>query len=225
MRSFLLLFILICIQNLNGQSKKLEPFTAIRVAAGVKVELYPSDTHKADYTIHKGSEEDLVIEVNNDILTVKIQSKKGKYNRNNTSATVKVYAKEIRSVDCSSGSSLRSDNVWKSPEMRIEVSSGANCRIGIDTENARAESSSGASLTLYGNAGEISMEASSGAKIDGLSLTARSVNADVSSGAGISIHVTESIKADASSGGTIKYKGNPDKKNIHTGMSGVVKSI
>ncbi len=85
--------------------------------------------------------------------------------------------------------------------------------------------SSGSSVTIDGTTTNAVYDSSSGARIDAKFLIASIADADVSSGGNISLHATKKLKADASSGGSIKYKGNPASKNIDSGMSGSISSF
>ena len=186
--------------------------------------LVQSDHYKAEYVITKGYEEDLIVEVNNRTLTVKINGKSSWWKNRDTKATVTVYSKEILSVDCSAGSALRSDDVWKAPDMKINVSSGASCSLGIEVGNLVAEASSGGKISLEGKSGSSELEASSGGSISAFPLTSLSADVDVSSGGSVKLYESESLKASASSGGSIRYKGNPEIKRLNAGMSGSIKT-
>ena len=80
-----------------------------------------------------------------------------------------------------------------------------------------ADASSGAQIIIEGSANTLNIDASSGASYNGVRLKAKDVDADVSSGASISVWATERIEADASSGGSIRYKGNPTEESIDPG--------
>jgi hypothetical protein len=219
--------LLICISftaYMHGQSKSLLAFDRIKTGGSVKVNLVQSDNYKAEYVITKGYEEDLIIEVQNRTLTVKISGKSTWRKNRDTKAKVTVYAKEIRSVDCSAGSTLRSDDVWKTPEMKINVSSGASCSLRIEVGNLVAEASSGGKISLEGKSETSELEASSGATISAFALTTLSADVGVSSGGSIKLYASESLKAAASSGGSILYKGNPEIKRLNAGMSGSIMS-
>jgi Putative auto-transporter adhesin, head GIN domain len=222
---FSILFFLLFNTFVNAQSKNLSAFTAISTSGSVQVELVKGKAQKADYTIIKGNEDDLFIDVKNNELTVKIKSKNGMWNRSETKAKVTVYYNgTLKGIDCSAGSSLTSDSEISTSDMDIEVSSGANCSILLKSEDVNVSASSGAKVSINGTGNMAVYDASSGSKIDAGNFIASKANADVSSGASISLHATKKLTADASSGGSIKYKGNPESTNIDSGMSGSIRS-
>jgi hypothetical protein len=220
----ILLLSIISTIYVNAQSKNLPSFTAISTSGNVQVELIKSNVTKAEYTIIKGNEGDLVIDVKGDELTVKIKAQKsGLWNRSETKARVKVYYQTISDIDCSAGSSISATEEINADKMEIEASSGANCKVKVQSKNLTVNTSSGASITLEGSTIVAEYDASSGARIDAGYLTSSDANADASSGASISLHASKKIDADASSGGSIKFRGNPERKNIDSGMSGSIK--
>ena len=112
-------------------------------------------------------------------------------------------------------------SIIKANDFNIDVSSGASSTVKLDVTSLVADASSGASIQLEGTAKNVNYDGSSGASIKGERLHALNVNADVSSGASIKLFVAETLVGDASSGGSILYKGNPKSKNLDSGkMSG-----
>jgi hypothetical protein len=79
--------------------------------------------------------------------------------------------------------------------------------ITLKANEVKADASSGADIELSGEAGNLEIQASSGAEIKALDLLVKTCNAKASSGADITINVSDAIIADASSGGTISYRG------------------
>ena len=67
-------------------------------------------------------------------------------------------------------------------------------------------------------------EASSGSEITALKLLSENGNANASSGGEINIFCSVFLKAEASSGGTIVYSGNP-KMDINMNSGGSVKKL
>ena len=207
-----------------GQSKSLSAFTSISTSGSVSVELIKGASPKAEYTILKGNEEDLIIEVNNGELFVKIKSKNKSWTGSGTKASVKVYYQTVNKIECSAGSSIAAYSEIDAASMEIGASSGANCQVKVKAKDLDVDASSGSKISISGTSKSAKYEASSGSKIDASANESETVNADVSSGANVTAYATKSITADASSGGSIKYKGNPETKNINTGMSGSVNS-
>ncbi|MBC7885073.1 MAG: DUF2807 domain-containing protein [Saprospiraceae bacterium] len=216
----------LCLMSVGfGQSKTLPSFTSISTSGSVKVELVKGDQSKAEYTIVKGSADDLIIEVTGGELDVKIKSKNSFWNRSETKANVTVYYQTLNEIDCSAGSSISSNSEIKASVMDIDASSGAKCQVKVQSDGIKVSTSSGSKVTVSGTTGSATYDASSGARIDAVNLVASDADADVSSGGSISLFASKKLKAEASSGGNIKYRGNPASTNIDSGMSGSISSF
>ncbi len=209
--------LILVVNVLVGQTINLPPFTSLSTGGNVQVTLIKSNTTKAEYTILKGSESDLLIEVVDNELKVKTKSK---WNGSSTKAKVDVYYSTLSSVNCAAGSSVYSADVLNKDALSINTSSGASCNLKVENETLAVKSSSGASIELSGNTQNVSYSASSGSSINAAMLKANIAEADVSSGANIKLYAIKKLKGDASSGGSIKYKGKPESVNLDSGRSG-----
>ena len=192
-------------------------FDAVSVSHGIEVHLTMSNetslSLEADENLH-----DLIItEVEDGVL--RIYSEKNIW----SSKSKKVYltASDVIKIKATSGANVRSENTISADEFDVRVSSGANVRLMLDVSHLTCNTTSGSDARLKGTAGNFVANSSSGSNIRAKELTSQSCHADVSSGANISVNVTEKLDANASSGGGIRYSGNPEnvQKNSSSGGS------
>lgn len=215
------IFALFLTVSLNAQTRQIGNFTGLRVSASVSVKLVKADTPSIEYKMIKGNESSLITEVKGNNLIVKIKSKIG-WNNNNAKAKVIVYYTELDDISVSAGATLKSDDPIRTDDMDIDVSSGSSADIEVIAETIDADASSGATLKLEGSATKAAFDAISGATINAKLMICDYVNADVSSGASISVHANKKLNADASSGGSIRYTGDADDTRIDKGWSGQI---
>jgi DUF4097 and DUF4098 domain-containing protein YvlB len=208
-----------------GQStRSVDYFDQISVSASVNVKLIKSDVQKVEFKMISGDEESLVTEVKNKKLIIKIKS--GMFNWNNKAkASVKVYYTELNEIEASAGSSIKAEELIRCQDMDIEVSSGAVADLEIEAESIDAEVSSGGRIILEGSARNGDFEVSSGANLDASDMICDIVSADASSGGQMKIYVNKKLRADASSGGSISYKGNVEYTHTDSGWSGQIKRM
>ena len=112
-------------------------------------------------------------------------------------------------IDAESGSIIKGAfNVKQAAA--VTVSSGAVVNAELVTEKLAFDTSSGASVNLSGEAVSAVIETSSGAscKADDLKIT--TAVAESTSGASLSLLVTDKLKVSVSSGADVKLKGNPE---------------
>lgn len=136
--------------------------------------------------------------------------------------SIEVTLPTLAGIDASSGADVRAHAVT-SDQLDLNASSGANIEVTeAKVGSLQVESSSGADLDVSGTAESIDANASSGADIDAADLVAARARANASSGAGISINATDSVTAEASSGGDIEVHGNPTERDVDASSGGDV---
>jgi hypothetical protein len=105
----------------------------------------------------------------------------------------------------------------------LRLSSGADFNGEIKATSLTIDQSSGSQANLSGSAGELNIGLSSGASFDGFSFTTDNCTANVSSGAEIKVTINKALEASASSGGSIRYKGNVTNVMANKSSGGSIK--
>ncbi len=221
-KSILSVFFSFCLFCLSAQEevRNLKSFSAINVSQGIQVDIYKGKP-RAEINMIKGDIEDLIIDVSGSEVTLKFKKKPwsiGWKSSNNRKVEIDLYYdQEIEDISVSSGASVHGNDVMSGDDIDISVSSGASVDLEVDYMTADVGVSSGASLSLEGEAKELEVDVSSGASYRGAKLKAKKVDVDASSGASAGVWATDSLSGDASSGASIRYKGNPSKTNLNSG--------
>jgi hypothetical protein len=211
------------------QTRTVGDFSGISSATGIEVEITQGNENSVVVSASKDEFiEKMKTEVDkNGVLKIYMENKKGmgwnnKYN-------VKLYAyvtyKSINKLMASSGSSLETKNTIKTDALSIDVSSGASVEADIQTTDCEVMISSGSDTKVKGTATNIKIDASSGSTFKGADLSTETCRASVSSGAEIKIAVSKKLSASASSGGSIKYKGNPEVERKAESSGGSIRKM
>jgi hypothetical protein len=211
------------------QTRTVGDFSGISSATGIKVK------------ITQGSENAVVVSSSKDELINNLKTEVDKngvlkiYYKNpnklnwnktrNLQLNAYVTYKSINALTASSGSSMESTQAVSAEALSIDVSSGAEMELDIVTTDCNINMSSGSTAKVGGNAANVKIDASSGSSFKGVNLTAESCKASVSSGAEVKMEVTKKLSASASSGGSFKYKGNPEIEKKTTSSGGEVKAM
>ncbi|WP_445385379.1 head GIN domain-containing protein [Robiginitalea sp. IMCC44478] len=182
-----------------------EDFSAISASEGIDVFVTQGSRH----SIRVEADENVIELIGTDIRDGKL---KVHAIENIGRATKKVYVTlpEVSSLSASSGADLVVNGTLEAGKLRLHSSSGAELELEVLADEIEADASSGADIRLTGRANLFYADASSGSDIKARDLEVKVCHADASSGAGIKIQVSESLTADASSGGDISYSGNPN---------------
>jgi len=208
----------------NGrQTRQLSGFHGISVSSGIDLSLTQKNVEEVFVEANSDDLDKIITKVEDGILKIYIKDKSWfGLNWNKEPRKVYVSFKNLDKLDASAGSDVNSSSVLKLDKLDVEVSSGSDVRLELDARQLRVNASSGSDVSLNGKAQVADFSASSGSDITAGDLETIKCSANVSSGSDISINVTEELKADASSGGGIKYSGNPKVKNIRKSSGGDV---
>ncbi len=131
----------------------------------------------------------------------------------------------LEGVEASSGANLKSISTIISDNLYLQTSSGAHMEVTVLSKELSAKSSSGADMKIKGQALNFNSKASSGSSINAKELEAIYCTSKASSGADIVLNIKSSLDAKASSGGDIKYYGEPKIVNQNKSSSGSVRKL
>lgn len=229
---------------LNGESRNVGDFSGVQVSTGVIVNFKQENPTSVKVIADADKLQYIVTKVDNGVLKVYVDNK-GQKNLKFKNISVNVSSPRIDniktssgaifnaintinektvSVDLSSGSVINGD--FNSDNTKMELSSGAVINSTINTKQIAVKASSGAVANLNGRVNAGSIDVSSGAVCNSEKFQFNELEAEATSGGVVTGNVAERLKATASSGGSIKYKGNPRvDANISKTSGGSLKQI
>lgn len=179
-----------------------EEFTVVSASEGLDVYI----TQAKDFEITVEADENII-----DLIGTDIRNGKLKIHaiENIGRATKKVYVSlpDITGLESSSGADLFGKSLIESDKISLSATSGSDLQVELSADEVDASTSSGAGIKLSGEANILFADASSGSDIRAKDFNVQTCRADASSGADISLNVSESLTADASSGADISYTG------------------
>lgn len=218
--AFILLFTLTVSYGQQTENRKLSSFSGVKASEGI------------DVYLKKGEKESARIEVSGDITTKDVLTDiSGSYlkihltDERHRNINVKVYVTYIRleKLSASSAGRILSEGTLRANSLEISASSAGSVEAYIETDDLDVTASSAGDIELKGKAKTFEVNASSAGVVDAYDLEAEKVEADASSAGAIKLSVTKELLANASSGGGIRYRGNPDKSNTRSSSGGSVK--
>lgn len=203
----------------QSETRNVGSFKGIKSAEGIDVYLKKGDKESVRVEATGVKLSNVLTEVSGSYL--KIHMDDGNYRNKN----VKVYVTyvNIDKISVSSASNVFSEGVIKASSIDLSASSAGSIEVSIEADNVYLDASSAGDIVLDGKARRVEMEASSAGDIDAYNLECESVEASVSSAGSAKISVSKEIDARASSGGSIRYRGNPTKSNTNSSSGGSVK--
>jgi hypothetical protein len=204
----------------QSESRSVGSFAGIKVSEGIDVFLKKAGKEALRVEVTGVKLSEVITEVSGDYL--KIHLKDGEYPNGRT---VKVYVSyvQLTKLSASSAANIFADGVIKVNQLSLSASSAATIDIELDADKLEVSASSAADLELRGKANTLEIDVSSAGEVDAYDLMAESVEVEVSSAGSAKVNAVKEINADASSGGSIRYKGNPERSNINSSSGGSVK--
>jgi hypothetical protein len=183
-----------------------------------------------DVYLTQGNEESITVEADENLLDIIKTEITGDelriYAKNNigyaASKKITVTFKDIRSIESTSGSDIRSTNTIKVDNLELNTSSGSDMSLSVETNQLDCHSSSGSDLRLSGSTEKLFAKASSGSDIKAGDLISQSSQVKATSGSDITVNTSKELTASANSGGDVKYYGNPAIVNKNGGPSGSI---
>ena len=196
--------------NIETQDRPIsDNFTRIHVSQGIDVYLTSNNSTKLTVEADENIIDLLRTDVSNG--TLKIYFEKNVWRAK--SRKVYLSVPTLNSIVTTSGASVRFENTLKADKLSLRATSGADIYAHVDVDNLNSATTSGADIKISGLAKNFEASATSGSDIKATDLKADYVTARVTSGADIRVYAVKEINAKATSGGGIKYDGNPKVVN------------
>lgn len=207
-------------------TRSVGSFNAIKVCCGI--DLYISEGNSSSITIETNYEEHLPkikTEVKRGELKISIGTGNLMKRPNDMRVKVSVSAQNLTAIKASSGSDVFSATPLTANDIEVSASSGSGIKLELHATKLKCSTSSGSDIKLTGSAGYASVSASSGSDIKMNDMTVRVAEVSASMGSDITVNVTDEIKAKASMGADVKFKGNPKTVNKKESMGGDVRQV
>ncbi|WP_046744564.1 head GIN domain-containing protein [Kordia zhangzhouensis] len=195
-----------------------EPFTTIKASEGLDVYITQASSPSIEVEADENVISLIATDIDNGILRIHTEKNIGRCK----SKKVHVRMPSIEKIIGTSGADVFSTSTIVSDDLEVKSTSGADVKIEVEAENVFCSSSSGADIKISGTAQSLVAKASSGSDIAAKDLEVKSCDASASSGADVTVTVSEKLVANSSSGGDISYYGNPNSVSKNKSVSGSV---
>lgn len=213
----------------NGDNRDVGEFSKIDVSVGVNVVYKQENTRSVKVIGDADKLQNVITRVDNGVLKIYVDNK-GARSLRFKNLNVNVSSPRLNGIRASSGSTFTTANSVTEDGLDIDVESGSTMngkfnikkatnvavnsgsvlRANIITQKLALDITSGASVSLAGEALSAIIDINSGASCKADDLRIATATVESTSGANISLLVTDKLKVSASSGADIKLKGNPE---------------
>ena len=130
--------------NVVKEERKVSNFNAVTVSSGINLQIGQGSTEKVVVEAEENLLPYIKTDVSGEVLRIGIKGSFGNFHSHKR-INVYVTAKELKALEASSGSRLKTENKIKADNLKISSSSGSSFNAEIDCTNLDASSSSGSS--------------------------------------------------------------------------------
>jgi hypothetical protein len=204
----------------QSETRNIGSFSGVKVTEGIDVYLKKGDKESVRVEVTGTDLSNIITEISGSYLRVHMRD--GRY-RGKINAKVYVTYVKVDKLSASSAGSIFSEGTIEADDMDISASSAGSIEITVSSNSVKSSASSAGEIELQGKTRSLDIDASSAGQIDAYDLEAQRVSAQASSAGSLKITVTDELRAHASSGGSIRYHGNPNKSNTNSSSGGSVK--
>lgn len=200
-------------------------FTSISVTSGI--ELVISQGNEEALAVSASDEkwyERFKTEVVDGVLKLSFDYK-GLEWKNDRNRKLKAYVsyKTLNKLYGSGGAAVKAKTAINTGDFDMRFSSGSSFAGTLNAKDLNVDQSSGADVKIAGKANKLMININSGAMWAGYDMTVDYCQAKATSGASVQITVNKEISGKASSGASVRYKGDANKSDTNTNSGGEIK--
>jgi hypothetical protein len=194
-------------------------FSGIKAAEGIDVYLKRGEKESVKVEVTGTRLSNVMTEVSGSYL--KIHMREGNYRNNDVNVYVTYVS--LEKLSCSSAANISSEEVLKADDLDISVSSAGSIDIKLEAGEVEVDASSSGEAELQGRVRSLSVDVSSAGEVDAYDLEAEQVSVNASSAGTAKVNAVKELEAEASSAGSIRYRGNPARSITNASSGGSVK--
>lgn len=221
------------------ETRSLSSFDEVSAQEGIDVYLEKGSSETARVVTERIDLDDVLTEVSGGRLKIHIDGNKTR----NINVQVYVTFVSLEALAASSAASIEvEDPIETDGEFEVDVSSAGNIEatisaesieidasssgdadLEVDVEEVDAEVSSSGEIKISGTAINQEVQTSSAGRYEGFGLQSEEANVSSSSGSSARVSCSRDLDASASSGASIRYKGDPKYVNVNNSSGGSVR--
>lgn len=206
--------------QVEKETRAIKDFNKLKVSKGINVTLIKGDELSAEINIVNAPPSDVIIENDQNELTIKMKTRIYK----DVSVQVYLTYRDIREISLGSGSSVDNQGVLEGKVLILNAGMDSVIDLKLDVTSVEADVSA-ARITLEGYAKTLEAKATTGGKLQGQNLDVEKAYVTANTGGIATVKASELLDAKAGTGGTVEYLGEPEKLSTKETFGGEVVKI
>lgn len=208
MKKFWLLSLFITLTGMEVQAQQIEKnpgdFTVIKAFDRINVNLIPADQPKVVLSGSRASEVQVINQ--NGELRLRMPLRKL---LSGESIDAVVYYQKLTGIEASEGSIITAPNLIEAVKMNLSAKEGAQITAEFKVSRLDINQSSGAQITVKGDAEIMEAVLRAGSELDAQHLKTKQTTVSLNAGGDARVYATDLVNAKVRAGGTIYVHGKP----------------
>lgn len=215
-----LALVLVSIFQANAHSVSVSDFDQIRIWGNLKVTLLASEENRVnvEYDLHE-----VDISVENGVLKVKRDKPLSIDSHDGQAVDVVIEYQQLNALRVAAGAQVKSAKPIIGDHLEVEFVSGAQGKITIEVNDLDLKTASGAQLKISGKTYSQRTKVVTGGMLNANRLLCQRTYIKSNTGGQARVVATETLEANASTGGMINYEGGPEIISIKDNLGGEVR--
>lgn len=206
----------------QSEMREIDDFEDLRVSGAIDLHLIKGSRPMVKVVTEGFSPRKIMTEVSGRTLRI---ARSGNQFGRDMDVDVYVTYSELTRIDCHGASNVSSKDIVRADEVEINVSSAGYVEIPVRADRVFVQVKTAGQVILSGDTGNLDFFADTSGSLDAYQLSADVVNATVQTAASARVSVRDEIKANVSTAGSLRYRGNPRRSNTNATTGGSVKQM
>ena len=206
-------------QEIKEETRNLSPFNQVIAAHGINVKVIYNDLEEAYIKVKGVGLEDVLTEVEDMILKVRLKATIKK----DITVMVEVSYKQLKRLEANTGAYIETERPLWGEYVKLYAITGGVIKAESEVDEVDAVTSGVSTIEIYGRAKKLDAVANLGGKISAFELRCEDVSANSKSGSTIEVYANSQANLKATLGGFLYYRGTPEELTTKATLGGEIK--
>jgi len=191
--------------NVTTEEREITDFSGIKVSGAYTIYLSQGD----DYSLKVVADENLQKIIKTKVKNNTLYVTNDESIRSSKKMELYISFKHLDFIKSNGAISLKSDDVLKFDEFRIELNGASSAKLELTANKLIVDNSGASSVSLEGKVKDLDIDISGAGSVNAQDLKAQVGRIDISGVGSGKVYVEEKLKVTISGIGSVKYKGDP----------------
>ncbi|MFT4033618.1 MAG: head GIN domain-containing protein [Siphonobacter sp.] len=212
----------------NTKTIDIKPFSKVRILGCVTAELKQTSSPSLTVSANRNVDEArLTFDNKGDELIIRQEWGKEVFKKGDCRASdikINLGFLALEAITTGVGAEVTVLTPLQTRDLDLDATTGSRLTLQAEVKNLIVKSVQGSVVTLSGTADEQQVTVNTGGELHGYDLNSEDAFVKANTGGVAQINVSKRLDAKASTGGAVRFKGNPAKKEVNTSLGGEVGS-